>query len=255
MRRTIADELVLFRLAMQFLTRLPVGPAAGYTPERLGASRRYFPAAGLAVGGLGALGYLATATVLPPVVAALVATAVTLLATGAFHEDGLADTFDGLGGRDREAVLAIMRDSRIGTFGAAALVLTLALKVAALASLSAAAAVAVSLVSAHGLSRLSSLVVARTSRYLRDGGAGELLQGGIGAGGGLVAGLTGLACFGFMASVSVPAALTGLAGLALGHLSMRSLYERRLGGHTGDTLGAVQQVSELGFCLGVAVWL
>ena len=255
MRGALARQWVLFRLAAQFLTRLPIGEVAGYTPERLGASRRYFPAVGALVGVLGALGYAAAAAAaLPPVIAALVATAVTVLATGAFHEDGLADTLDGFGGRDRETSLAIMRDSRVGTFGVAALGLTLALKVAALAALPAAAAVA-SLVSAHGLSRLSSLLVARTSRYLRDGGAEELLHGGIGASGRVVARLTGAACLALTAAVSIPASLAGLAGLALGHLAMRGLYERRLGGHTGDTLGAVQQVSEVGFYLGVAAWL
>ncbi len=250
----LTRELVLFRLAVQFLTRLPVGDIAAFTPELLGAARRYFPAVGALVGGLGALGYVAAATVFPPSIAALAATAITLLATGAFHEDGLADTFDGFGGRDREAALAIMRDSRVGSYGMAALGLALAFKVAALASLPVAAA-AGGLVSAHGLSRLSALLAARTSRYLRDGGAGELLRGGIGVGGSLLAGLTGLACFGVTAAVSIPAALTGLAGLALGHLFMRRLYEPRFGGHTGDTLGAVQQVSEVGFYLGVAVWL
>ncbi|MDE0670547.1 MAG: adenosylcobinamide-GDP ribazoletransferase [Caldilineaceae bacterium] len=247
-------EALLFLLAVQFLTRLPLPQHLDYSPTRLGAARRYFPLVGIVVGSLGALVYGAAVILrLPQVMAALLATAATILVTGAFHEDGLADTFDGLGAFTREKMLAIMQDSRIGVFGAAGLGVTLALKVAALASLPVALAVAC-LVAGHGLSRLSNVVVAATSPYVRNSGAGSLLAGRLGRGGTSLAAATGLGCLAVVMMLSVPDALAGLAGLALGHLAMRGLYEKRLGGHTGDTQGAVQQWSELGFYLGVLTW-
>ncbi len=249
----LARELVLFRLAAQFLTRIPFGRNP-FSPELMSASRRYFPAVGAVVGSLGALTHLAASLVFPPLVAAIAATGITLLATGAFHEDGLADTFDGFGARNREAALAVIRDSRVGTFGASALGIALGLKIATLAALPATAAAA-SLVSAHGLSRLSSLVAAGTSRPVQDEGTGEFLRGPTGAGGIAVATATGAGCLALAAAISIPAACCGLAALIGGHLAMRRLSERRLGGYTGDTLGAVQQGSEVGFHLGMAAWL
>ncbi len=254
LRNALVREALLFLLAVQFLTRLPLPQDLGFSPTRLGAARRYFPLVGAAVGGLGALAYGAAALVqLPQVIAALLATAATILVTGAFHEDGLADTFDGLGAFNREKMLEIMQDSRIGIFGAVGLGMTLALKVAALASLPIALAMAC-LVVGHGLSRLSNVVVAATSPYIRTSGAGSLLVGRLSWGGTSLAAATGLGCLAVVSTISVPHALAGLAGLALGHLAMRGLYEKRLGGHTGDTQGAVQQWSELGLYLGILAW-
>lgn len=150
-------------------------------------------------------------------------------------------------------MLAIMQDSRIGVFGAVGLGVTLALKVAALAFLPVTLTM-VCLVAGHGLSHLSNVVVAATSPYVRNSGVGSLLAGRLGWGGTSLAAATGLGCLAVVMMFSVSDALAGLAGLALGHLAMRGLYEKRLGGHTGDTQGAVQQWSELGFYLGVLTW-
>lgn len=245
---------LLFLLAVQFLTRLPLPRDLDYSPARLGAARRYFPLVGAGVGGLGALCFgAAVAMSWPQGLAALLATASTILVTGAFHEDGLADTFDGLGPLRRDRMLAVMQDSRIGVFGAVGLGVTLAMKTMALASLPVALTMAC-LVAGHGLSRCSSVVVAATSPYVRDAGTGSLLEGRLGWGGTFLAAATGLACLSLVIMFSVPDAVAGLAGMVLGHLAMRGLYEKRLGGHTGDTQGAVQQWSELGFYLGVLTW-
>ncbi len=249
----LGREASLFLLALQFLTRLPLPQHLDYSPARLGAARRYFPLVGVVVGSIGALVYGGAALRLPQVMAALLATAATILVTGAFHEDGLADTFDGLGAFSRERMLAIMQDSRIGVFGAMGLGMTLTLKAAALASLPVALAMAC-LVAGHGLSRLSNVVVAATSPYVRNAGAGSLLAGRMGWGGTSLATATGLGCLAVVMMFSISNALAGIAGLVLGHLAMRGLYEKRLGGHTGDTQGAVQQWSELGFYLGVLTW-
>ena len=249
-------ELATFLLAIQFLTRLPVPASRAYTPERMAASVRYYPMAGALVGGLSAFVFWAASLVFPQTLSVILAIAAGLLITGGFHEDGLADSFDGVGGgATREKSLVIMRDSRIGVYGALALVIALALKVAALAALPL-ASVAAALVIAHGLSRLSSVIVIATSRYVRDDGTGKPVAGGVSAGGLVFAGLTGVASIGAGFAVEPFQALAfGVAGLAIAHVGMRLFFEPKLGGYTGDTLGAVQQASEIGFYLGLAAWL
>lgn len=248
-------EKTRFLLALQFLTRLPVPNKLDYTPAEFGAARYYFPLVGAVIGAIGAFAYgTAILLGLSPMVAALLATAATLLSTGAFHEDGLADTFDGLGTFTREKFLIVMSDSRIGTFGAVALGLTIALKVTAIGSMPLKVAM-VCLVVGHGLSRISNVIVAATSTYVRTPGAGSFMTQGLGLGGLAVVATTGIACFASVVFVSPSIALCSLTGMALGHVGMRCLYERRLGGHTGDTQGAVQQWSELGFYLGALVCL
>ena len=173
-----ADEAAALLLALRFLTRLPVGGAV-FTPARMAAATGYLPAAGMLIGLFAAAVFLAAHRVFPPVVALLLATAATSLLTGALHEDGLADTADGLGGgATRERALEIMRDGRIGAYGALALGLTLALRVAALAAMPVGLA-ATALVAGHGASRASAVLVIATSRYARPDGAGAFTAGGI----------------------------------------------------------------------------
>jgi adenosylcobinamide-GDP ribazoletransferase len=246
-RRRLAEELALLATAAQFLTRIPLPAADHFTEQRLAAAPRYFPLVGALVGALCAGVYIAALAVFPASVAVLLALAAGLLITGAFHEDGLADTFDGLGGGDR--ALDVMRDSRIGTYGAVALLSVLALKCAALIALPP-LAVFTALVVAHGLSRLSAVLVIVSSRYLRDEGTGKPTARGLDGTGLRLALATGALLLAACALTLGPgAALSCTAGAAASHVLMRRLFERRLGGYTGDTLGAVQQASELGIYL------
>lgn len=254
MKRFAINELVVFALAVQFLTRVPVPVGDAYTPARLAAAPRYYPLVGALVGALCAVVYTLAVASLTPTIAVLFALAAGALATGAFHEDGLADTFDGIGAGDRERTLEVMRDSRIGTYGALALGVVLAIKAAALVALPPGRA-ATAFVVAHALSRLSAVLVIASSRYVRDHGTGKPTAAGIGAGGLAVALLTGgllLASLAF--AWGAAAALYAAAGALAGHMLMRALFERHLGGYTGDTLGAVQQLSELGVYLGLLLW-
>lgn len=245
-----------FLLALQFLSRLPV-PDPGFTPERLAASTRWHPAAGAVIGALVGLVWWAASWMFPPLVAVLIATAFGLLLTGCFHEDGFADACDGLGGgTTRERALEIMKDSRIGTYGAAGLGMMLAGKVAALAALAPAAPLFWVLVAGHALSRAASVQVIATSAYVRDHGTGKPVADGIGRDGLRFALLTGAATLVPLAlAAGVLAPVAGLAGLVLGALAMRRVFERRLGGYTGDCLGATQQCAEIGFYLGLLAWL
>lgn len=254
MKRLAINELAVFALAVQFLTRIPVPVGAAYSPARLAAAPRYYPLVGALVGALCAVVYAFAHAALTPAVAVLLALAAGLLVTGAFHEDGLADTFDGMGGGDRERALEVMRDSRIGTYGALALGVVLATKAAALLGLPPDRAV-MAFVLAHTLSRLSAVLVIASSRYVRDAGIGKPTADGIGAGGLVIALLTGGLLLVWLAFAGGTAAvLYTVAGALAGHLLMRALFERRLGGYTGDTLGAVQQLSELGVYLGLLLW-
>ena len=221
----------------------------------MAAALRYYPAVGLLIGAAAASLLLLAATVLPPLPAVLVSTAAVAVLTGALHEDGLADTLDGLGGATRERALAIMRESTIGTYGALGLGLVVATKVAALAGMAPAAAAA-ALVAGHATSRLSLVLVVATSRYARPAGTGGFTAGGVARRDLAIAGATGLLCLAALGLGLGPRVAFGAAaGLVLGHLLARALFERRLGGYTGDCLGATQQLSELGFLLGVAACL
>lgn len=247
----LREEGVVFLLALQFLTRLPI-PVRGFTPERMQATARYYPLVGLLVGGLGALVYGLALQLFPPLVAVLLSVVATLLATGAFHEDGLADTFDGVGGgTDQAGALEIMKDSRLGTYGTLALGVALALKVAALAELPG-WLVLLALPLAHAASRASAVLVIASSRYVRAEGTGKPTAEGISARSLALALGSVLLIWGVVGWFEPLFCGFGpIAGLAFGHLAMRLFFEDKLGGYTGDALGAVQQGSEIGLYLGL----
>ncbi|MEL6687023.1 MAG: adenosylcobinamide-GDP ribazoletransferase [Pseudomonadota bacterium] len=249
-------EVATFLLAVQFLTRLPIRSTELYSEDRMAASVRYYPLVGVLVGSVCAAFYAAASFVLPSYMAVLLAIAVGLLLTGAFHEDGLADTYDGIGGGlTREKSLEIMKDSRLGTYGTLALVVMLSLKAGSLIALEAEFVVA-ALIAGHGLSRLSSVLVIATSSYVRDHGTGKPVAGGLSIASLVVVLMTGVIvalvwCFVF----SPLSLLFAVLGVMIGHILMRLFFERKLGGYTGDTLGTVQQASEVGFYLGLAAWV
>src|SRR4030095_10370671 len=159
-------EIRLLLTAVQYFTRIRVPAWVGHAPERLTGAIRYFPAIGLVVGASGAAVMWLAALVLPSPLPAILGTAVTILMTGAIHEDGLADTCDGLGGGTTgERALEIMKDPRIGVFGAIALILMLLLKIATLSLLPLWTAMAV-LVAAHAFSRFCAVLVIFAGRYV-----------------------------------------------------------------------------------------
>lgn len=243
------------RAALTFLTRLPVGG-----PHRdISRMAWAFPVAGAVVGVLAALVWSgAVAAGLGPWPAAFLALIASALATGALHEDGLADAADGLGaGGDAERMIAIMRDSRIGGYGALALMLTTGLKAAALASFGTVSAGAAALIAAHTLSRamlpalMAALPPATTGGLAATAGrpSGKLALAavltGCLLGGGAIVAMTG-------AWLAVP--LTVLAVLAAA-LLLGLYVRRRLGGYTGDTIGLVEQAVEIAVLLVLAALL
>jgi adenosylcobinamide-GDP ribazoletransferase len=265
-------ELRLWFIALQFLTRVPVPRWVGYEPGWLQDSARHFAGVGLAVGGFGAAVLLAAAALWPAPVAVLLSMAATAWLTGAFHEDGLADTCDGLGGSvSRERALEIMKDSRLGSYGALGLGLTLAVKASALVGLAQASPwmAAVAFIAGHAVSRTASVALLRWLPYAGDpehAKARPLAQriGSAGLGVSVLWSCAATAMAVIVAGAALGPAvvpsvgsawLVGAAAAAAAAVVCARWFRRRLGGVTGDTLGATQQWAETAFYLAsLAAW-
>jgi len=262
MRSALAREARYLATAFSLLTRLPVPGLAGFEESWLARSAAYFPLVGLAVGLVAAAAWLGARLFWPPPVAAVAALAAAAWMTGGLHEDGWADLFDGLAAsrdRSRERMLAAMKDSRIGATSALALVLLLLAKLAALLALPV-AEVPRSLLVAHVLSRWTILPLLWRLPYVRpEGGMARPLAGQV-RGGRVVTGsvLALLATAGLFATASRPAlpaaiaAITALVAAGLAAAAAGLLFRRRLGGITGDCLGATQQLAEAVVLLALA---
>jgi adenosylcobinamide-GDP ribazoletransferase len=248
----LIHQVRLFFIALQFFTRLPIPRWVGFEAAWLHHASRYFPLVGVVVASVAAAVYLAASYFWPAPVAALLSTAAGIFLTGAFHEDGFADTCDGFGGgMTRERVMDIMKDSRIGTYGAVGAGLLVALKVTLLAMFAPTAAV-VALFVAHPLSRLAASALIWKLDYARaEGKAKPLAQEMSSAEFAIAAVCAALPAIGagMLGYFSWP--LIGLcvaaAGLAAAWLGAK--FVKRIGGYTGDCLGAVQQVSEVAIYL------
>ena len=242
----------LFLCALQFLTRLPVPRLRGFEPEWIARSTPYYPVVGWVVGAICAGVLLLASRFWPGLPAAAIAIAAGVLVTGGFHEDGLADTADGLGGgQDPARRLEIMKDSRTGSYGVLALWAGLTIKVAALAMLSPAWG-ALALITAHGAARAFPTIVMASLPYAGDPQAAKLKPApmGVRPGEAIVAVLLGVALV-VLLIPPIQAAL-GLALAACGTLLLALTARRLIGGFTGDVLGGVEQVAELGLLLGFA---
>ena len=252
-------QLELFFTALGFFTRLPIPTWVPWSPERLNHAARYLPLVGWVVGATGALSYLGFTLVLPPTLAVVLSMAVTIRITGAFHEDGFADTCDGLGGGgDKAQVLAIMKDSRIGSYGTIGMVLMLLAKTTALVELAdlgtqglaaTLPGTVVALLVAHPLSRLAATSLLHLLPYVREDEtsksrplARKLTPAEL-----AIACIFGLLPLALLAPLEILAALLAVIGTTFW---AARLFMRRLGGHTGDLLGATQQLSELACYIG-----
>lgn len=273
-----------YLLAVQFFTRVPiVGRLAewvGFSPELLRASAGHFPGVGLVVGMVAAAVYALVNTLLPDthftlLVAAVLSTVFTVLLTGGFHEDGLADVADGLGGSyDRTRALDIMKDSRVGAFGAMALVLALLAKVALLALLGSVEGVptgwnevpvplstwyvCAALVAGHTVSRALPLLLIAWLPHVGDTAASKSkpLADQITARSLWVAFIWLFMALALVLSVlDAMNLIVALSFSVVALLWMGRWFKRRLQGFTGDCLGAAQQVCEIAFYLGMAVAL
>ncbi|MEO6293537.1 MAG: adenosylcobinamide-GDP ribazoletransferase [Burkholderiaceae bacterium] len=264
-----------YLLAIQFFTRIPVtGRLAawvGYSPQMLRASAAHFPGVGVLVGALVAiltavlLVFLPQTSLLSPLAAAVLGTVFSVMLTGAFHEDGLADIADGLGGttggvENSERALEIMKDSRVGAFGAIAVVLILLTKVALLAVIGDVnpEAMVVGIFAAHVASRTFPLLLIRLLPHVGDAAGSKSKP--------LADQITGLSLFvaflwlfmtlaGIFIAYDAIDLIVPMLAASIAFLYMWRLFAHRLQGFTGDCLGATQQVCEVAFYLGLALSL
>jgi adenosylcobinamide-GDP ribazoletransferase len=239
-RRGPFDE---FAVATAVLTRLPVG-AATTEPGAIAAAGWAFPLVGAGIGAVCAVAYFVAGLCgLSDPLAALIALGVGLALTGAFHEDGLADTVDGFGGgHDRDRKLAIMRDSRHGTFGILALLLSVALRAAALAAIGDPIHVGLALVAAHAASRGALPLLMRLLAPARPDGLGAA------AGRPTPAVVLASTAVGAVVALALLGPLAGIAALLLTAAALAlaaMLAHRQIGGYTGDVLGFFQQIGEI----------
>ena len=245
----------LFKTAVMFFTRIPVH-LPDFDENDLNRSVQYFPLVGVLVGAVAALVFSLAHWFLPLALAILLSMGASIYLTGAFHEDGLADAADGLGGGwHKEQVLTIMQDSRLGSYGAIALMMVLFAKFQTLVEIGAAWLPAV-LLAGHALSRFAAVGVIYRQRYVKPEGKSKPLATDISHRQFSLA-----ACFGLL-PFTVLMLLSGEWSWLIALLPVvavwcwfSSLLKRRLGGYTGDCLGAMQQLTELAFYLGVAICL
>lgn len=240
------QQINLILTAVMFYTRIPVPHSLEFSNERLNRATRYLTLIGLLVGGIGAAVFYGLNFLLPSGLAIFLSMLTTIFVTGAFHEDGFADFCDGFGGGyTREKILTIMKDSRIGTYGSIGLIGILGTKFLALQAIPV-LLVPLTLLAGHAFSRLMPVLIIFTSWYSREdelsktkpigkrGKTSDLIIA-------ILLGLLPVAFFPWqLMAVVLPVAL-------LITFLFKKYIERKIGGYTGDCLGALQQIIEVVF--------
>ncbi|MCL1051935.1 adenosylcobinamide-GDP ribazoletransferase [Shewanella abyssi] len=241
------QQLNLFFIAMGFFTRIPMPKWIEVDADKLNKASRYFGVVGSLIGALSALVYSVMLYWVSPTIAIVFAMISSVFLTGGFHEDGLADTADGLGGGwTVEAKLNIMKDSRLGSYGALALVLALLLKWQLLSELALfdPSSVSLALILGHTLSRVTAASFIFSEQYVSDDASSKskplaMHQGVNELSVLLASGAVVLLLLTFIQAVVI------VIGLCIVRFGLARLFSKQIGGYTGDTLGAAQQVAEL----------
>lgn len=242
------SRLETFIGALRFFTRLPIPGQIGHSGAALEKAIVYYPLVGSLLGAICAALFVASGMLWPKSLAVLIATAAAIGLTGALHEDGWSDMVDGFGGGwDRQRILDIMRDSRLGTFGAVALVMMLLVRYVTLVEIDT-AKLPFALIAGHAFSRLCATGIMATLEYVRAEGKGKPFSNRLRASEIFFVVLTGmwpLLCLPWpRTAVAVVLALLATLWLA-------RLFKRNIGGYTGDCLGATQQLTEVAFYAGL----
>ncbi|MGG7665363.1 adenosylcobinamide-GDP ribazoletransferase [Dyadobacter sp. BHUBP1] len=253
----VRHQLDLFFTALQFYTRLPAPKWLVYRPENLSLATAYLPLVGWIVGLTAGIVWAVADYLTNPSIAVLCSMAISILLTGAFHEDGFADVCDGFGGGwTREKILEIMKDSRVGTYASVGLILILALKFALLQSIvGQESAVIGVLISGHALSRLMPVFVIYMLPYSRDTDSKakpvaekppfSVLISAVAFG--------ILPLFGMVVYLRQPQLLVAILVLGVITILLARYFKTWIGGYTGDCLGAIQQVCEVAFYFYIVV--
>lgn len=252
LRENLQEEKTLLLLALSFFTRIPVNLSADIIHAQLNKASRYFAVVGVLVGVICSLVYMLSVEYLPKSMAVLIAMAASLLVTGAFHEDGWADTWDGFGGGwSIEKKLHIMKDSRLGSYGAAALFIILLLKFQSLMAL---ASPVIALILANTLSRVMATSLIYYMPYVTLDATSNVkpLAQHLSTNNLIILLVTGLLvslCF-----LPLGECLQLFVILFLFRALLVFWFNRQLGGYTGDCLGAAQQSSEIVIYLSLLIF-
>lgn len=246
---SIRRELHAFLGAVRFFTRIPVSDHIPHSEALLNHAARYFPAIGLLVGVISAMVFGLSSLLLPQTISVLLAMSASIYLTGAFHEDGLSDMTDGLGGGwDKLRILDIMKDSRVGNYGVIVIVMALVIKFMCLVEAKT-AWVPILLITGHAFSRYCSVLIMAGMQYVREDTLSKAKP--------LATKLSGNALvvatvFGLVPLLWLPfgAMLVGMTAGVLITIWLGRKLQKWLGGYTGDCLGAAQQLSEVAFYLG-----
>ena len=241
-------EIKIFLTALMFYTRIPVGNINGWSEKMLNKSTRYFPLVGWIVGGVGALVFSIFEFVLPVSVAVVLSMVATILLTGSFHEDGFADFCDGFGGGYTPGrILEIMKDSRIGTYGTVGIVSVLTIKFLSLMHIET-TRIPLILITGHAISRVFPVLLIYSSKYARLDASSKTKP--VGKADSifslLFALITGCISLVFLKWKEM---VLVVAVLLIVTFFFRNYITRKLGGYTGDVLGALQQLCEVFFYL------
>ncbi|QDH80778.1 adenosylcobinamide-GDP ribazoletransferase [Echinicola soli] len=260
-------ELQAFFTALMFYTRIPCPSWVDHSEEYLRISRKYFPFIGWIIGGASAITLLLSYQVLPVTLALFLSIAISVILTGAFHEDGFADTMDGFGGGwTKEKILLIMKDSRIGTFGAVGLILLLAIKFLGLMELAKIIqknsysfefyqCIFACYISGHSISRFVALTFFKTHQYAKINDEIGSKSKPIAKGDFPTRDLFVASVFAFLplALFQNYAVFLAIIPCFMAKWWMGRWFQKWIGGYTGDCLGAVQQVTEVVFYLSLLI--
>jgi len=259
-------EIQIFLTAVMFYTRIPCPKWVDHSEEFLSKSVRYLPLVGWIVGGISAIVYIVFSYFLPPTISLILSLIASVLVTGAFHEDGLADVCDGFGGGwTKDKILTIMKDSRVGTYGVVALVLIFLTKFFSLSSIVDIAPqnnieifILLTFISGHSLSRFIAITTIVTHQYVRENDDTskakpvvkknfKWINANI-----LISALLSIMPLVFFQQ---PFVFVLIIPMYITKVFMIRFFNKWIGGYTGDCLGAIQQVSEVVFYIGfIALW-
>lgn len=239
----IINEITILFTALMFYSKIPGPKWVPFTKEHLDATSRYFPLVGIIVGSIGALVFVVADYIFPLPIAIILSMISTIAVTGYFHEDGFADICDGFGGGNtKEKILTIMKDSRVGAFGAIGIWLMLSIKYLSLSEINSIILPA-SIVAAHSISRFATSTLMFTHKYVRENDpTGKALANRISIPNLLIGGIIGISplllfnnFYYFL--ILIPVAIVTLI--------LGQYFKSRIGGYTGDCLGATQQITEV----------
>lgn len=244
--KAVFNMFYSFLAALSFYTRLPIGAGRIYSDDEFRRALVFLPVTGAIIGGIGALVWYGSSFLFSNRTSLIFSLSVTILLTGAFHEDGLADTCDGLGGGwKREDKLKIMKDSRVGSYGMLGMILAVLLKLSLLEEINSSSMVAV-MIGCHMLSRLVPLSLVKVMKYARSDDSSAKL-GGVSEGLKVWEWLAGHILAFVLLFILCSEMILLVLLLPISVLFFYLFYKKQIGGYTGDLLGASQQISELLF--------